>query len=154
MYQIRSYQEAATLDEAVKLLSGNDNAQIIAGGTDVLIKTRERKSGYTDRDLVGIMRIPDLKGVRIDKDGTIFIGATTTFTEVENAPLVKKHLSSLGIAVGTVGGPQVRNTGTIGGNVSNGATSGIVLQHFMFLTQLFALLEKMEIEKYQLMNFI
>ena len=43
MYQIRSYQEATTLDEAVKLLSGNDNAQIIAGGTDVLIKLGKEK---------------------------------------------------------------------------------------------------------------
>ena len=122
MYQIRSYQEATTLDEAVKLLSGNDNAQIIAGGTDVLIKTRERKAKY--RDLIGIMRIPELKGVRIEKDGTIFIGAATTFAEVEKAPLVKKYLATLAFAVGTVGGPQVRNAGTIGGNVCNGATSG------------------------------
>lgn len=124
MYQIKSYHEATTLDEAVELLADNSNAQIIAGGTDVLIKARERKEGYIDKDLVGIMRIPDIKGVRIDKDGTIFIGATTTFTEVENAPLVRKHLGSLSFAVGTVGGPQVRNTGTIGGNVCNGATSG------------------------------
>ncbi|AMP20302.1 hypothetical protein AZF37_03175 [endosymbiont 'TC1' of Trimyema compressum] len=98
MYQIRSYQEATTLDEAVKLLSGNDSARIIAGGTDVLIKTRERKRGYIDRDLVGIMRIHDLKGVRIDNEGTIFIGATTTFTEVENSHLVKQYLGSLSFA--------------------------------------------------------
>ena len=124
MYQIRSYKEATNLDEAVKLLSDNDNAQIIAGGTDVLIKTRERKKGYIDRDLIGIMRIPDLKDVRIDDKGTIFIGATNTFTEIENSPLVKQYLGSLGFAVGTVGGPQIRNVGTIGGNICNGATSG------------------------------
>lgn len=124
MYQIKSYQEAITLGEAIKLLSENDNVQIIAGGTDVLIKTRERKTGYIDKDLVGIMRIPDLKGVKMDSEGTIFIGATTTFTEVESSLLIKQHLGSLSLAVGTVGGPQLRNVGTIGGNICNGATSG------------------------------
>ena len=123
MYQINGYFEASTIKEAIDYLKGNENSQIIAGGTDVLIKTRERKSGYTDRDLVGIMRIPDLHGICLDDAGNILIGSTTTFTEVEENEIVLKNIPSLATAVGSVGGPQIRNIGTIGGNVSNGATS-------------------------------
>ena len=123
MYQINGYFEASTIKEAIDYLKGNENSQIIAGGTDVLIKTRERKSGYTDRDLVGIMRIPELCGVTIDDDGNILIGSTTTFTEVEEDAIILKNIPSLATAVGSVGGPQIRNIGTIGGNVANGATS-------------------------------
>ncbi len=123
MYQINGYFEASTIKEAVDYLKENENSQIIAGGSDVLIKTRERKSGYTDRDLVGIMRIPELKGIRLDDAGNILIGSTATFTEVEEDEIILKNLSSLSTAVGSVGGPQIRNIGTIGGNVANGATS-------------------------------
>lgn len=123
MYQIKGYFEASTIKEAIDYLKDNENAQIIAGGTDVLIKTRERKSGYTDRDLVGIMRIPDIHGICLDDDGNILIGSTTTFTEIEEDGIIQKNIPSLATAVGSVGGPQIRNIGTIGGNVSNGATS-------------------------------
>lgn len=122
MYQIKGYIEAKTIEEAVAALTENENAQIIAGGTDVLIKTREGKHGYTDRDLVGILRIPEIHGVSMDR-GDILIGATTSFTEVEEDPIIIANLPSLGTAVGSVGGPQIRNMGTIGGNVANGATS-------------------------------
>ena len=123
MYQINGYLEASTISEAIDYLNKNDNAQIIAGGTDVLIKTRERKGGYVDRDLVGIMRIPELKGIKVDAEGNIVIGATSSFTEVEENEIIKSNIPSLCTAVGSVGGPQIRNMGTIGGNVANGATS-------------------------------
>lgn len=122
MYQMKSYFEATTLEEAMDAANA-DNAQIIAGGTDVLIKSRERKDGYMDKDWVGIMRIPELKAIKKEDNGNIFIGATATFSEVEAHPMVRVHLSSLSMACGTAGGPQLRNAGTIGGNVCNGATS-------------------------------
>ena len=123
MYQINGYFEASTLEEAIEYLKSNENAQIIAGGTDVLIKTRERKTGYVDRDLVGIMNIPELNKIYLDEKENIIIGATARFTEVEENDIVKKFIPSLCTAVGSVGGPQIRNMGTIGGNVANGATS-------------------------------
>jgi len=123
MYQINGYFEASTIKEAIDYLKGNENSQIIAGGSDVLIKTRERKTGYIDKDLVGILRIPELHGVCYDEAGNILIGSTTNFTEVENDDIVLKNIPLLSIAVGSVGGPQIRNIGTIGGNVANGATS-------------------------------
>ena len=123
MYQINGYYEASSIKDAIDHLAANENSQIIAGGTDVLIKTREHKGGYTDRDLIGIMRIPELRGICQDDDGNIYIGAATSFTDVEENELIRKHIPSLCTAVGSVGGPQIRNMGTIGGNVANGATS-------------------------------
>ena len=123
MYQINGYYEASSIKDAIDHLAANENSQIIAGGTDVLIKTRERKGGYTDRDLVGIMRIPEIHGICQDDEGNIYIGAATSFTEVEEDEMIRKNIPSLCTAVGSVGGPQIRNMGTIGGNVANGATS-------------------------------
>lgn len=123
MYDIGGYTEAKTIDEVIELLKNNDNALIISGGTDVLIKTRERKSGYVGRDLIGITRIPELVGVKMNSDESIIIGPATTFSGVEKNEIITKNLNNLSYAVGTVGGPQTRNAGTIGGNICNGATS-------------------------------
>ncbi len=124
MYDIKSYIEAGTIKEAIELLRNNENAQIIAGGTDILIKAREGKKGYIQRDLIGITRIKELTEITVEENGTLSIGAANSFTKVEEHPFIKEKLPSLSAAVGSVGGPQVRNMGTIGGNICNGATSG------------------------------
>ena len=123
MYDFKSYTEAASIGEAVRGLGDNPNARVIAGGTDVLIKLRSRDAAFVGRDLVGITRIPGLTGVSLDDDGTITIGAAATFTQIENDEVVRENLASLAEAAGSVGGPQIRNMGTIGGNLANGATS-------------------------------
>lgn len=123
MYPIKSYTEAHSIKEAIDILSKNPNALIIAGGTDILIKSRELKNGYVDRDLVGVTRIKELKGISLEDNGDIIIGSTTTFSTIENSPIIQKHFSILAQGVGSIGGPQIRNAGTIGGNVSNGAVS-------------------------------
>ena len=127
MYNINGYIEAGSVKEAVQLLSENENAQIIAGGTDVLIKTRESKTGYVGRDLIGITRIEELLGVKLDSEENVIIGAAMTFTNVETNPIILDKIPTLGRAVGNVGGPQTRNVGTIGGNICNGATSDFYL---------------------------
>lgn len=121
MFDIKHYFEAKSVEDAVRLLSEHEDAQIISGGTDVLVKLREGKGAGTS--LVSIHEIPSLKGVKCLEDGTIEIGPATCFTDITYHPLIRKYLPYLGEAVDTVGGPQVRNQGTIGGNVCNGATS-------------------------------
>ncbi len=123
MFDIKGYYEASDLSEALNLLNTVENPMLIAGGTDVLIKSRERKKNYIDINLIGITRIKELKEIKMLENGDIYIGAANTFTTVENNELVKKYINPLSVAVGTVGGPQVRNTGTIGGNLCNGAIS-------------------------------
>ena len=121
MFDIEHYFEAKSVDEAVRLLSEHEDAEIICGGTDVLVKLRDGKGA--GGSLVSIHEIPSLRGVRVLPDATLEIGPATCFTDLTNHPLIQKYLPYLGEAVDTVGGPQVRNQGTIGGNICNGATS-------------------------------
>ena len=121
MFDISFLYEAKDVKDAIKKLSENENSEIISGGTDVLIRVREGKDA--GMGLVSIHNISELKGVKLEDDGTIVIGAGTSFHDITYNEIIKKHIPSLGEAVNTVGGPQIRETGTIGGNICNGATS-------------------------------
>ncbi len=121
MFDISFLYEARDVRDAIKKLSENENSEIISGGTDVLIRVREGKDA--GMGLVSIHNISELKGVKLEDDGTIVIGAGTSFHDITYNEIIKKHIPSLGEAVNTVGGPQIRETGTIGGNICNGATS-------------------------------
>ena len=121
MYDINEIYEAESPAHAVELLRLHPEAKIIAGGSDVLIEIREGKlAGCT---LVSIYSIDELRGVQLDADGAIRIGALTSFSHVASDPIIQKFIPVLAEAVETVGGPQLRNIGTIGGNVCNGVTS-------------------------------
>lgn len=121
MYDIENYYNAQSIKEAVNLLKEHPDARIISGGSDVLIKIREGKMAGTS--LVSIRDIKEIQGVTLMDSGDIYIGAGTTFSHVTNDSVIREHISVLGEAVDQVGGPQVRNIGTIGGNVCNGAVS-------------------------------
>ena len=121
MFDIAGFYEARSVDDAVRALSEDENAELINGGTDVLIRVRAGKDA--GRALVSVKNIPEIKGVKLLPDGSIWIGAGTSFTHITNDPLIMEHLPMLGEAVDMVGGPQIRNMGTMGGNICNGATS-------------------------------
>ncbi len=121
MYDISSFYEAKSVSDAVAALCADENAEIISGGTDVLIRVREGKDA--GKALVSIHNLSELKGIEMDEEGTIIIRPATSFSHITNHEMIKKYLNMLGEAVDQVGGPQIRNTGTIGGNICNGATS-------------------------------
>lgn len=121
MYDIENYYNAESIKEAVSLLKEHPDTRIISGGSDVLIKIREGKMAGTS--LVSVRDIKEMQGVMLMDSGDIYIGAGTTFSHVTNDPVIREHIPVLGEAVDQVGGPQVRNIGTIGGNVCNGAVS-------------------------------
>ena len=121
MYDIENYYNAKTVSEAVALLLEHPDARIISGGSDVLIKIREGRMAGTS--LVSIRDIEELKGIERKENGDIYIGAGTVFSHITADPVIQKYISVLGEAVDQVGGPQIRNIGTIGGNICNGAVS-------------------------------
>lgn len=121
MFDVSFVYEAKDVKDAIKKMVENENSEIISGGTDVLIRVREGKDA--GMGLVSIHNIQELKGVKFESDGSIIIGAGTSFHDITYNEIIQKHIPSLGEAVNTVGGPQVRETGTIGGNICNGATS-------------------------------
>ena len=121
MYDMKALYEARSVDHAIRLLQEHPQAQIIAGGSDVLVQMREGKRAGAE--LVSIYGLDELRGVSMEEDGTIRIGPLTSFSHITRDPLIRKYIGVLGEAVDMVGGPQIRNIGTIGGNTCNGVTS-------------------------------
>lgn len=119
MFDITGYYEAQDLTNLFELLAKEPTARIIAGGTDVLVKTRARLKGFVDTPLIGISRITAMKGITSDDTGTISIGALSTFDEIEHNLIIQQNMPLLSQAVSLVGGPQTRRMGTLGGNVCN-----------------------------------
>ena len=121
MYDIKALYEAESVQHACALLLAHPEAKVLAGGSDVLIQIREGKlAGAT---LVSIYGLDELRGVAMEADGTIRIGALTSFSHITRSSVIQEHIAVLGEAVDMVGGPQIRNAGTIGGNTCNGVTS-------------------------------
>ena len=104
-----------TLDTALDLADRlGPDGWLAAGGQDSWdwLKNRTRRT----RAVVDLSGIAELKGVR-ETDGGIQIGALTTLTDVENDPLVRERYNLLATAAGRVASPQIRNAGTLGGNL-------------------------------------
>ncbi len=121
MYDMKALYEAQSVEDAVNLLTEHPEAVIIAGGSDVLIKMREGK--LAGCELVSIYGLDELRGISLEDDGTIRIRPLTSFSHITKNDIIQKYINVLGEAVDMVGGPQIRNIGTIGGNTCNGVTS-------------------------------
>lgn len=121
MYDIATYVQAGCVAEAVAALAADPSAMPIAGGTDVLIQTREGR--HAGCSLVSLHGLEELRTIRMEEDGTLVIGSGCTFSEITASALLQSTVPILCWAVDQVGSPQIRNMGTIGGNVCNGVTS-------------------------------
>ncbi len=121
MFDVGSVYPAADIEDAIRALHENENSMIVSGGTDVWVANRDGK--YAGSDFVSIHDIAELKGIRLEEDGTVVIGAGTCFTDITGHPVIQKYIPILGEAVDQVGSPQIRNVGTVGGNICNGVTS-------------------------------
>jgi carbon-monoxide dehydrogenase medium subunit len=110
------YQRASSLDEALELLGQNPNAKAIAGGHSLIPPMNLRLS--QPEMLVDIGRLSELKGIGMEGNSLI-IGALSTHAEIASNADVQKHAPALAQACGMVGDPQVRNWGTLGGNIAH-----------------------------------
>ncbi len=121
MYDMKAYYESESVQHAVQLRLEHPEAHIIAGGSDVLVQMREGKRAGVE--LISIFMLDELRGVTMEENGDLRIGSLTSFSHITKNPLIREHMLVLGEAVDQVGGPQIRNIGTIGGNTCNGVTS-------------------------------
>ena len=110
-----NYHQPRTLKQAAKILAelGAD-AMLVAGGTDVYPKMK--RGQFTPRHLISLRSLRELKGIRQTKEG-LWIGAGESLTTVSNHRLIARHFPALAHAAESVSTPQLRNMGTIGGNV-------------------------------------
>jgi xanthine dehydrogenase YagS FAD-binding subunit len=109
-----SYIRPASLSEAVEQLSA-PGARAHAGGTDLIGCLRDRV--FDARLVVSLSRVTELRGISAAPDGALRIGALTTVAEVAAHPLVTQQFVALANAAASVATPQIRNQGTIGGNL-------------------------------------
>ncbi|MDQ3904198.1 MAG: xanthine dehydrogenase family protein subunit M [Actinomycetota bacterium] len=119
------YVAPATVDEAIQALSqAGDDAKVLAGGQSLVPVLRLRLAAPTM--LVDLNKIGELRGVRDDGDA-IVVGAMTTHHDVINDPLIREHAALLALATQTVGDPQIRHRGTLGGAVVHADPAGDLL---------------------------
>lgn len=117
------YFTPTTVDEAVALLQQYaGTARIVAGGTDLLV---EMKEGHHDPfpALVDITTIPSLNTIKIENN-TVYIGAGVPHTQIVKNAILAAQATCLVESCGVIGGPQVRNVGTLGGNVAHALPAG------------------------------
>jgi CO/xanthine dehydrogenase FAD-binding subunit len=122
MRRWKEYYTPSTVDEALMLLGQyNGSARIIAGGTDLIL---EMEAGHTEAPdvLVDVTKIAGIEEIRQETDADaawIVLGAGVTHYQVERHPLLQKVGTCLTESCRVVGGPQVRNVATLGGNVAH-----------------------------------
>lgn len=111
------YLATRSIDEACDLLAAHGNqAGLLAGGTDLLLKMRRRET--SPAYIIGLKGVAELSGVRTLAEGGIAIGAMTTIQALMSSPVVREKYSVLAEAAAGIGGPELRNVATIGGNLA------------------------------------
>ena len=124
MTELQLYIAPTSLDQAVACLKGGD-VTIFAGGTDLTPQTQSGKITFK-QTLMNIRHIPELGGIALE-GGEIRIGALATITEIMDSPLVRQHLPVLVDACDHFASDQIRNAGTLGGNICNASPAGDTL---------------------------
>jgi 4-hydroxybenzoyl-CoA reductase subunit beta len=119
------YHRPERLADALALLREHEDALAIAGGTDLMPNMKHRL--FTPRHLVALKGIAELRGIgfvdaagnAVDEESAaeLAIGAGATLTEVARSSLVRRLFPSLAEAAGKIAAPQIRNAGTMGGNL-------------------------------------
>ena len=112
-----------TLDEALRLKAARPEARPIAGGTDLLVELNFDRT--RPETILNLAEVPELKGWSRE-NGSVRLGAGLTYTEAMQPPLAEL-LPALAEASRTVGSPQIRNRGTIGGNLGTASPAGDAL---------------------------
>lgn len=117
------YIAPETMNEALSLLKEHkEKAKVVAGGTDVVPKLKRRQITLPEY-LVDLKKIPDLDYIVYDENDGLCIGPLTTLSTLEKSSLIREKFPVLFQAVVSVGSIQVRNRGTLGGNICNAVPS-------------------------------
>lgn len=120
MYDFKRIYEPQSVEETLKMMKEHPDAKILAGGSDVFIQMRA--GALAGIEAISIYQMNVLRGIYMEDDGTIVILPLTSFSHIVKNEMIQKHIPVLADAVDKMGGPQIRNIATIGGNVCNGHT--------------------------------
>lgn len=120
---VEQYVIAKSLEEALDTLGVEGRSKaVIAGGTDLLIDIRQGRHSPPDI-LLDVSEIDEMRGICLDGDH-IYLGGSVTHQEIVHSELLLEHAQCVVEGCGLIGGPQVRNVATIGGNVAHALPAG------------------------------
>lgn len=123
MNHFNEYLQPKSVEEALgALASAPGSVAVVAGGTDLLLELRQGRHPAVER-LVDVSGIDSLGQIRMDGD-QIYIGSGVTHKKIIKDPLLMEHARCMVEGCGLIGGPQVRNVATIGGNVAHALPAG------------------------------
>jgi aerobic carbon-monoxide dehydrogenase medium subunit len=111
-----TYHQPKTVRQAASLLAKNEDAKLLAGGHSLIPVMKLRLARPSA--IIDLSRVEGLSGVEL-KGRSIVVGAMTRHADVANSPVVQEMLPALASVPGSIGDPQVRNVGTIGGSIAN-----------------------------------
>ncbi|HEU4883496.1 MAG TPA: FAD binding domain-containing protein [Longimicrobium sp.] len=114
--------EPRSLDDALGMLRQHAPLMPLAGCTDIFVQLQF--GTQSARRYLNLWGLDELRGIERLADGTLRLGALATYTELQRSPVVWEHLPMLVAASREVGGVQIQNRGTIGGNIANGSPAG------------------------------
>ena len=115
MYET-SYHRASSLADAAASLAGASDGKLLAGGQTLIPTMKQRLASPSD--LIDIRRLDELRGIEV-AGGNVTIGAASTHAEVAGAQAVRDAIPALAELAGSIGDPQVRHMGTLGGSLAN-----------------------------------
>ena len=115
------YHKPATKAEALELLATLENVKVLAGGTDLVIQMKEKL--VKPDHIVDITGIEELNGIKLEDGKGGVIGACTTLAQCEFSEELKAKYPAFAYAAGELAGPQIREMGTVGGNLSHSSPS-------------------------------
>ncbi|GAB4115136.1 MAG: xanthine dehydrogenase family protein subunit M [Candidatus Caldatribacteriota bacterium] len=136
------YFSPQQIPEALEILSKyGKEIKIIAGGTDLLVQYYDRL--YEITGWLDLKNLTELKKIELNSSD-VSIGAMVTHSQLEKSPPIKKYFPILSQAAAEIGSPQIRNRGTIGGNIVNASPAGDLLSPLIAYETKFVLLSQDE----------
>ncbi len=129
----KEYINATSIDEVVKILEEKkEHARVVAGGTDLILEL-ERGVRKGVKTLIDISRIPTLQQITIDEDDVVHLGALVTHNDCAASKLIRDKAYPLARASWEVGAPQIRNRGTVAGNLITASPANDTITPLMAL---------------------
>ena len=139
-----------TAEEAAALLADLRDVKVLAGGTDLLVRMRK---GEAWQHVVDVSGIESLTGITREGD-VLLIGAASTHRAIHTDAAVKGYAGSLSLACGLIGSPQIRNMGTLGGNLVNASPAADSIPPLLIHDASMVLKSKAETRKVGLEAFV
>jgi len=122
------YIKPKTIEQAIDAMQQYPAYHLLAGGTDLLVKMKLGR--IVAGTFIDISELKELQQLTVD-NGTITIGAAVTHTQISSSPYIMEFAPALAAASASVGSPQIRNRGTIGGNSGNASPAGDTIPALM-----------------------